>query len=92
MIGRPIHMNRIRRFDGYDAFPDQLNDNVLRAQDRQCVLTERCFLQGSSTMSNLNLFVRSVSPQDFRNRDGRNIKVQLRRGCDEIDKIGRSWR
>ena len=43
-------------------------------------------------MSNFNLFVRSVSPQDFRNRDGRNIKVQLRRGCDEIDKIGRSWR
>jgi len=32
MFGRPIHMNRICGFHGY-AFPDQLNDDVLRAQD-----------------------------------------------------------
>ena len=41
-------MNRICRFDRYDAFPDQLNDDVLSSQNRQHFLPERCFLQGSS--------------------------------------------
>jgi hypothetical protein len=46
IVGRPIHMNRICRFDGYDAIPDQLDDNVLCADDCQGIAGDSCFFKG----------------------------------------------
>src|SRR3990167_6165164 len=47
MVGRPVQQDRVCGFDGDGPAPYQLDHHILRAQDRQRVLPERCFLQSS---------------------------------------------
>jgi hypothetical protein len=48
MVGCPFRMDYVRRFNGHDATSDQLDDNVLCAENCQRVAGNSGFLKGSS--------------------------------------------